>query len=223
MAPHSSTFTWKIPWMEEPGGLQSMGSLESDTTERLHFHFNALEKEMATHSSVLAWRIPGTGSLVGCRLWGRTESDTTEAMQQQQQQQQQSMGTDKSECNQLVYHLVFMGSISSALRLPRWLNDKESAHQHRRCGFDLWVGKTTWRRKWLLLGRNFPGKNTPVFLPGKSHGQGSLAGYSPWNLKELDRTEIQPVHSEGDQPWNFFGRNDAKAETPVLWPPYAKS
>ena len=45
---------------------------------RFHFHFHALEKEMATHSSVLAWRIPGTGSLVGCRLWGRTESDTTE-------------------------------------------------------------------------------------------------------------------------------------------------
>ena len=39
MAPHSSTFAWKIPWMEEPGGLQSMGSIESDTTERLHFHF----------------------------------------------------------------------------------------------------------------------------------------------------------------------------------------
>ncbi len=34
---------------------------------------------------------------------------------------------------------------------------------------------------------------------------------------------IQPVHSEGDQPWGFFGRNDAKAETPVLWPPHAKS
>ena len=80
MAPHSSTLTWKIPWTEEPGGLQSMGSLRIDTTERLHFHFSlsALEKEMATHSSVLAWRIPGTGSLVGCRLWGRTELDTTE-------------------------------------------------------------------------------------------------------------------------------------------------
>ena len=50
MAPHSSTLAWKIPWIEEPGRLQS------DTTERLHFH--ALEKEMATHSSVLAWRIP---------------------------------------------------------------------------------------------------------------------------------------------------------------------
>ena len=39
----------------------------------------------------------------------------------------------------------------------------------------------------------------------------------------LDCKKIQPVHSEGDQPWDFFGRNDAKAETPVLWPPHAKS
>ena len=38
----------------------------------------------------------------------------------------------------------------------------------------------------------------------------------------LDCKEIQPIHSEGDQPWDFFGRNDAKAETPVLWPPHAK-
>ena len=39
----------------------------------------------------------------------------------------------------------------------------------------------------------------------------------------LDCKEIQLVHTEGDQPWDFFGRNDAKAETPVLWPPHAKS
>ena len=39
----------------------------------------------------------------------------------------------------------------------------------------------------------------------------------------LDYKEIQPVHSEGDQPWDFFGRNDAEAETPVLWPPHVKS
>ena len=63
MAPHSSTLAWKIPWMEEPGGLQSMGSLRvghdlSDFT--FTFHFHALEKAMETHSSVLAWRIPGT-------------------------------------------------------------------------------------------------------------------------------------------------------------------
>ena len=42
-------------------------------------------------------------------------------------------------------------------------------------------------------------------------------------VEYLDCKEIQPVHSEGDQPWDFFGRNDAKAETPVLWPPHAKS
>ena len=39
----------------------------------------------------------------------------------------------------------------------------------------------------------------------------------------LDCKEIQPVHSEGDQPWDFFGKNDAQAETPVLWPPHVKS
>jgi len=39
----------------------------------------------------------------------------------------------------------------------------------------------------------------------------------------LDCKEVQPVHSEGDQPWDFFGRNDAKAETPVIWPLHAKS
>ena len=63
MAPHSSTLAWKIPWTEEPGRLQSMGSLSltrlSDFT--FTFHFHALEKEMAPHSSVLAWRIPGMG------------------------------------------------------------------------------------------------------------------------------------------------------------------
>ena len=42
-------------------------------------------------------------------------------------------------------------------------------------------------------------------------------------VPSLDCKEIQPVHSEGDQPWDFFGRNDAKAETPVLWPPHEKS
>ena len=74
-------FAWKIPWMEEPGRLQSMGSLRvgHDFTFTFTFRFHALEKEMATHSSVLAWRIPGMGEPGGCHLWGHTESDTTEA------------------------------------------------------------------------------------------------------------------------------------------------
>ena len=69
MAPHSSTLAWKIPWMEEPGRLQSMGLLrvghDFTFTFTFTFHFDALEKEMATHSSVPAWRIPGTGELGG--------------------------------------------------------------------------------------------------------------------------------------------------------------
>ena len=73
MAPHSSTLAWKIPWAEEPGRLQSMGSQRVRT--RLSdfpftFHFHTLEKEMATHSSVLAWRIPGTGAPGGLLSMG---------------------------------------------------------------------------------------------------------------------------------------------------------
>ena len=72
MAPHSSPLAWKIPWMEEPGRLQSMGSRRvghlRDFT--FTFHFLALEKAMATHSSVLAWRIPGTGEPRGLPSMG---------------------------------------------------------------------------------------------------------------------------------------------------------
>ena len=60
---------------------------------------------------------------------------------------------------------------------------KESACQCRRCkglGFDPWVGKIPWRRKW---------QPTPVFLPENSHGQRSLAGYGPWGQKESDMIE----------------------------------
>ena len=82
MAPHSSTLAWRIPWMEELGRLQSMGSLRvrhnrNDFT--FTFHFHALEKEMKTHSVFLPGESQGQRSLVGCRLWGRTESDMTEA------------------------------------------------------------------------------------------------------------------------------------------------
>ena len=68
--------------MEEPGRLQSMGLLELDTTERLHFHFSlsCIGEGNATHSSVLAWRIPGTGKPGGLQSMGLLESDTTERL-----------------------------------------------------------------------------------------------------------------------------------------------
>ena len=60
--------------------------------------------------------------------------------------------------------------------LPWWLSGKESACQCRRRRFYLWVRKIPWRKKW---------QPTPVFLHGKSHGQRSLVGYSPWGCKSL--------------------------------------
>ena len=71
--PHSSTLAWKIAWTEEPGGLQSMGSLR-DTTERLHFH--ALEKEMATHSSCSCLENPRDGGAWWAAVCGVAQSRT---------------------------------------------------------------------------------------------------------------------------------------------------
>ena len=70
MAPHSSTLAWKIPWMEEPGRLWSMGSRRVGHDFTFTFHFHALEKEMATHFSVLAWRIPEMGEPGGLSSMG---------------------------------------------------------------------------------------------------------------------------------------------------------
>ena len=81
MAPHSSTLAWKIAWTEELGGLQSTESLESDTTEQLHFHFSLSCIGEGNGNPLLVFlpgESQGRGSLVGCRLWGRTELDTTE-------------------------------------------------------------------------------------------------------------------------------------------------
>ena len=123
MAPHSSTLALKIPWMEEPGRLQSMGLLSqtrlSDFT--FTFHFHALEKEMATHSSVLAWRIPGTGEPGGLPSMGSHR-----------------VGHDWSD--------LAAAAAGFSLGLPGGASGKEPACQCRRCRFISWVGKLPWRR-----------------------------------------------------------------------------
>ena len=82
MATHSSTLTWKIPWMEEPGRLQSMVSLrvEHDWANSLSlFTFMHWRRKWQPTPVFLPGESQGQGSLVGCHLLGRTESDTTEA------------------------------------------------------------------------------------------------------------------------------------------------
>jgi len=82
MAPHSSTFAWKIPWTEELGRLQSMGSLRVGhdwATSLSLFTFMHWKRKWQPTPVFLPWESQGRGNLVGCCLWGRTESDTTEA------------------------------------------------------------------------------------------------------------------------------------------------
>ena len=96
MAPHSSTLAWKIPWTEEPGGLQSMGSLrvgnDCATSLSLFTSMNWRRKWQPT-PVFLPRESQGQGSLVGYLLWGHMESDTTEATQQQQQWEVLALGT----------------------------------------------------------------------------------------------------------------------------------
>ena len=90
MAPHSSTLPWKIPWTEEPCGLQSMGSRRVGhdwVTSLSLFTFTHWRRKWQPTPAFLPGESQGRGNLVGCRLWGCTELDTTEATQQQQQQQ----------------------------------------------------------------------------------------------------------------------------------------
>ena len=82
MAPHSSTLAWKIPWTEEPGRLQSMGSLRVGhdwATSLWLFTFMHWRRKWQPTPVFLPGESQGPGSLVGCSLWGCTESDTTEA------------------------------------------------------------------------------------------------------------------------------------------------
>ena len=114
---------------------------------------------MATHSSVLAWRIPGTAEPGGLPSMGSHRVG-------------HGWG-DSAAAAAAAASLAFRGGASG----------KESASQcrrYKRNRFDSGVRKIPWRREWLP---------TPVFLPGKSQGQRSLVGYSPWGCKESDTVE----------------------------------
>ena len=78
MAPHSSTLAWKIPWMEEAGRLQSMGLLESDTTERLPFHFSlsCIGKRNGNPLQCSCLKNPGDGGAWWAAVYGVSQSQT---------------------------------------------------------------------------------------------------------------------------------------------------
>ena len=120
------------------------------------------------------------------------------------------------ETVETVAEFIFLGS--------KIAPDGDCSHEIKRC---------------LLLGRKVMTtldsilKSRDIILPTKVHLVKAMVftyscGFTAVVLEKtlespLDCKEIQPVHSEGDQPWDFFGWNDAEAEIPVLWPPHAKS
>ena len=132
MATHFSILAWRIPWTEEPGRLQSMGSLKvghDRVTSLSLFTFMHWRRKWQPTPVFLPGESQGWGSLVGCRLWSSAES------------------TRLSDFTSLTstYFILYY-----------------------------------WRRKW---------QPTPVFLPGESHGQRNLVGYSLWGCKEMDIPE----------------------------------
>ena len=124
----------------------------------------------------------GQGSLACCSPWGPKESDMTEQLHWTEPVGLQS-GTDISSTPinlfwtlcKLYTNLHHFGCQRGPTGLPWWLSGKGSAFQCRRCRFDPWVSKIPWRRKW---------QPALVLLPGKSHGQKGLEGYSLWDCRE---------------------------------------
>ena len=88
--------------------------------------------------------------------------------------------------------------------LLQWRSGKESTCNVGDVGSDPWVRKIHWRREW---------QPTPVFLPGESHGQGSLVGYSPWGCKELNTVEQLSNNNEQLTTWSSW----PLAEGSLLW------
>ena len=201
MAPHSSTLAWKNPMDGVAWWVQPMGSLRVGTTERLDFHFSlsCIGEGNGNPLPCSFLENPRDGGAWWAAVYGVTQSQTRlKRLSSNSSSTSARMRTQGKHCLKVPGGAFFTGSHSFPWHeiwltwfdlgnrlnwLPRWLSGKESTCQCRRCHkrqFNPWVGKIPWRKKWHL---------TPVFLPGKFHGQKSLAGYNPKGRKELDTTE----------------------------------
>ena len=118
---------------------------------------------------------------------------------------QTTMRVTESHCSASHHYTLINDFLRILNELPWWLSGKESACKCWRHGFDPWVRKIPWRRKW---------QHIPVFLPGKSHGKRSLVGYSPWGHKRIR-------HSLATKQWRrILWKNFPTLESPshLMWP-----
>ena len=130
MATHSSSLTWKIPWTEEPGRLQSMGSLRVDTTERLHFHFHfslsCIGEGNGNPLQCSCLEVPRDGGAWWAAVCGVAQSQT--------QLKRFSSSSSSSQC-------------------------KRHSEMQVRCRLSPWVGKIPWRRAWQPSPVFLPGES----------------------------------------------------------------
>ena len=182
-ATHSSILAWRIPWTIVHGVAQSWKQLSDfhfyrkqnmhpkPVTGMLCFRsaassFPTPPASVRTHLEPCLSPLKSPPALL-CLPWSLCQN---------------ASGSGWLRC----YSKLWIESLCfSSPGLPRGCTGKESACWCRRCGFDPWVGKIPWRRKWQPI---------PAFLPGKSHRLRSLAGYSPGGCKDLDRTERLSTH-----------------------------
>ena len=166
MAPHSSTLAWKIPWMEEPCRLQSMGlhRVGHDWATSLSlFTFMHWRRKWQPTPVFLPGESQGRGSLVGCHLWGRIESDTTEATQQQQQGWKTKkfwvwwsgdpIHTVTLSLISYMTYVVFFNSKMGLVynlpwRVPVW--DQWDTYKMLRCGQKVWQLLSKFTKRLLL-------------------------------------------------------------------------
>ena len=208
MATHSSIITWRIPWTEDPGRLRSIGlqrvicnwSNLALTYLTLRFQFGTTES-----TSEFTWPCLFRAALPQMELlfvqlkrhwvlWNLVQkqgggTQRTSFLHFSFFQPLFPLGCQGCDVSQLERHLLGTDAWCPAASLLYLADDLDmmecwvipafsgfpgaSGHCQRH-GFDPWVGKIPWRRKWQF---------TLVFLPGKSHGQSSLLGYSPWDCK----------------------------------------
>ena len=214
MAPHSSTLAWKIPWTEEPGGLQSMGSLRVNTTERLHFHFplsffgggngNPLQYScLENPRDGGAWWAAALYRVTQSWTWLKQLSNSSSRVWQKY----------------LTYKCRWL--YQRKLPLHSYIKCKHSTHTdidinpsieslplHSLLALLTWI--TSSRNNHLLL--------LMIVTEYKYNDHQNPPCYNNWRTKWIRLLKDRYSKFE-----DFFGRNDAKAETPVLWPPHAKS
>ena len=148
-------FSWKVLWTEEPSRLQSMGSLRVryDWATSLSLLLSCIGEGNSNPLQCSCLENPRDGGAWWAAVYGVTQSQTW-------------LKWLSSSSRQMILGptlIGFLGGASGKKNLPANAEDK-------RCQFNPWVGKMSWRRKW---------KPTPVFLPWKFHGKRSLDGYGP--------------------------------------------